>query len=326
MSSYLDRDTHSQPGDWLFGTLRRNPEALLLMAAGCCLMMRGGKPSSPAGMRVAHAGDEWDYRTSGAPSQMRHPSAGAREGFARAGDSAADTAKTAGEYASQMKDRITDTAGDYASQMKDRISETASSYADMADDARRRVMERSSEFTRQAQSTLQSSMQRVLREQPLAVVIAGLAAGAAVAAMFPTTQMEDRAFGDTREKLEDVAEKTRDRVADAAGKAGERLKSAAEERGLTSEGFKEVAGEVADTFKGAMSGQSEQRGGATPGSSGGTSGSGQSFGTNQREQSGTPGNLGGTGGAGHNFGTDQRQQGGGTQSSNPAGTGGRSIR
>ena len=46
MSSYLDRDPYSQPGDWLFGTLRRNPEALLLMAAGCCLMMRGGRLSS----------------------------------------------------------------------------------------------------------------------------------------------------------------------------------------------------------------------------------------------------------------------------------------
>jgi hypothetical protein len=333
MSSYLDRDTYSQAGDWLFGTLRRNPEALLLMAAGCCLMMRGGRPSSRMGMRVAHAGDEWDYRTSGASSQIRHASAGAREGFARAGDSAGDTAKTAGEYASQMKDRITDTAGDYAStagdyalQMKDRISETASSYADMADDARGRVMERSAQFTRQTQSTLQSSMQRVLREQPLAVAIAGLAAGAAVAAMFPTTEMENRAFGDTREKLQDVAEKTRDRVVDAAGKAGERLKSAAEERGLTSEGLKDVAAEVADTFKGAMSAQSEERGGATPGSSGGTSGSGQNFGTDQRAQGGTPGSLGGTSGSGHNFGTDQLQQGGGTQSSSPAGTGGRSIR
>jgi hypothetical protein len=309
MSSHLDRDTYSQAGDWLFGTVRRNPEALLLVAAGCCLMMRGGRPSSRMGMRVAHAaaGDQWDYRTSGASSQMRH--------------------------ASQMKDRITDTAGDYAStagdyasQMKDRISETASSYADMADDARRSVMERSSHFTRQAQSTLQSSMQRVLREQPLAVAIAGLAAGAAIAAMFPTTEMEDRAFADTREKLKDMAEKTRDRVVDAAGKAGERLKSAAEERGLTSEGLKDVAGGVADTFKGAMSRQSEERGGATPGGSGGTSGSGQHFGTDQRRQGGTPGSSSGTSGSGQNFGMDQRQQGGGTQSSNPAGTGGRSIR
>jgi hypothetical protein len=55
----------------------------------------------------------------------------------------ADTAKRAGDYASQVKDRITDTASDYASQMKDRISDTASSYADsvadFAGDARRRA-------------------------------------------------------------------------------------------------------------------------------------------------------------------------------------------
>jgi len=38
-------------------------------------------------------------------------------------------------------------------------------------------------------------MQRVLREQPLAVAVAGLAAGAAVAAMFHSTEIEDRALG-----------------------------------------------------------------------------------------------------------------------------------
>ena len=38
---------------------------------------------------------------------------------------------------------------------------------------------------RQAQSTLQGGMERVLRDQPLAVAVAGLAAGAAVAASSP---------------------------------------------------------------------------------------------------------------------------------------------
>jgi hypothetical protein len=45
MSGYSERDTYSQAGDWLLGTVRRNPEALLLMAAGCCLMMRSGSAS-----------------------------------------------------------------------------------------------------------------------------------------------------------------------------------------------------------------------------------------------------------------------------------------
>jgi hypothetical protein len=311
MSSYSDRDTHSQAGDWLLGAVRRHPEALLLMAAGCCLMMRSGRSSSRADARVVqHMRDEWDHQTGRASTDFRRASA--REGLARAGESATDTAKSAGDYASQVKDRLTDTASDYASQMKDRISDTASSYADsvadFAGDARRKVAERSAQFKRQTQATLRSSMQHVLREQPLAVAVAGLAAGAAVAALFPSTDIEDRAFGGAHEKLKDAAEKAGERVMDAAGKAGERLKTAAEGRGLTSEGLKEVAGEVADTFKDAMSGKPEDCSGASPGSSAAAGGSSQNLGS-------------------QNFGTGQSKPGG-SHGPNAAGTppGGRSTR
>jgi hypothetical protein len=313
MSSYSDRDTYSQAGDWLLGAVRHNPEALLLMAAGCCLMMRGGRSSSRAGAGIAqHMRDEWDYQTGRASSEARRASASAREGLSRAGESAADTAKSTGDYASQVKDRITDTASDYASQMKDRISDTASSYADsvadFAGDAGRKVAERSAQLKRQTQATLQSSMQRVLRDQPLAVAVAGLAAGAAVAALIPSTDIEDRALGGAHEKVKDAAEKAGERVMEAAGKAGERLKSAAEEQGLTSKGLKEVAGEVADTFKDAMSGKPEHRSGASPGSSAAPGGSSQNVGS-------------------QNFGMDQSKPGGGHSSSPPgASPSGRSVR
>ena len=310
MSSYSERDTYSQAGDWLLGTVRRNPEALLLMAAGCCLMMR----SSSARMSAhrAHQREEWDYPTDRASSEVGRASASAREGFSRATDAASDTARSAGDYASQVKDRIADTASDYASQMKDRISDTASSYADsvkdVADDARRAVTERSARLSRQTEATLQSSMQRVLREQPLAVAVAGLAAGAAVAALFPSTEVEDRVLSGAQEKLKDTAEKAGERVMGAAGKAGERLKSAAEERGLTSEGLKEVAGEVADTFKDAMSDRPEDRSGASPGSSAAPGGSSQNVGS-------------------QNVGMDQSKPGGGHSSSPPgASPSGRSVR
>jgi gas vesicle protein len=191
-----------------------------------------------------------------------------------------------------MKGRIADTTRDYASQMKDRVSDAASAYADsvadFASDARQRVVERSARLKQQTQATLKSSMQRVLREQPLAVMMAGLAAGAAVAALFPTTEIEERALGGARQKLKETGEK----MMDAAGRAGERLKSAAEERGLTSEGLKEVAGEVADTFKNAMSDKPE--GGASPGSPGGLSG--QNFGLDQSKGGASPGPSAGTGG------------------------------
>jgi hypothetical protein len=288
MSSYSERDTYSQAGDWLLGTVRRNPEALLLMAAGCCLMMRSSSASRTSA-RHAYERDEWGYPTRGASSQVRGASASTRQGFSRAADAASDTVRSAGEYASQAKDRMTDTASDYASQMKERISDTASEYADsvrdFAGEARRAVTERSARLSRQTQATLQSSMQRVLRDQPLAVAVAGLAAGAAVAALFPSTDIEDRALGGAHEKLKDAAEKAGERVMEAAGKAGERLKSAAEERELTSEGLKEVAGEVADTFKDAMSDKSEGRSGASQGGGSAVSGSSPSFGMEQNRQS-----------------------------------------
>jgi hypothetical protein len=78
---------------------------------------------------------------------------------------------------------------------------------------------------------VQRGVERVLREQPLVVAVAGVAAGVAVAALLPATRMENQAFGGARDALTDAAGKAGERVMEAAGKAGERLKDAAEERG-----------------------------------------------------------------------------------------------
>jgi hypothetical protein len=240
MSRYSDRDTYSQAGDWLLGTAHRNPEALLLFAAGCCLLMRGGASSSSR--RASYGADEYRSASNRASSDFTRDPSTSREGLAN----------KASDYASQIKDRVSDTASSYAE-----------SVSDFAEDARRNISERSEGLKRKAQSTMQSGMDRVLRDQPLAVAMAGLAAGAAVAALFPSTDIEDRAFGDAREALTDAAGAAGQRVMKATGKAGEHLKTAAEERGLTSEGFKEMAGEVAETFTSAVSGKADDQGGAT---------------------------------------------------------------
>ena len=244
MSRYSDIDTYSQAGDWLAGAARRNPEALLLLAAGACLLMRGrGASSSRASSRSPY-GEVAQSQQSGS----------------------AGMSSSAGRVSSNLRDglsRAADTATDYAAQIKDRVSETASAYADsvseFADDARRSVSERSARLGRQAQSTLQGSMDRVLRDQPLAVAVAGLAAGAAVAALFPSTEMEGRTLGGAREALTGAAGKAGEMVMDAAGKASERLKTAAQERGLSSEGLQGLANEVAETFTGAVGGKSGDR-------------------------------------------------------------------
>jgi hypothetical protein len=39
-------DVYRRAGNWLIGTAKRHPEALLVLAAGCALLMRGGGGSS----------------------------------------------------------------------------------------------------------------------------------------------------------------------------------------------------------------------------------------------------------------------------------------
>jgi hypothetical protein len=225
MSRPSDTDIYSQAGDWLVGTARRNPEALLLLAAGAALLMRSGRQRPPAPGYTGEA--------ERAPSYASQPNHGA-EAMRR-------TARQAGE-----------TVAGYAADMRNQVVDTASGYAaavtDFAADAGRTVSESSQRFARQAQSTMEGTVDRVLRNQPLAVAAAGLAAGALVAATFPTTEIESRTLGGAHEALTDAVDKARETVVTAASKAGERLKSAAEERGLTAEGLKDLAGEVADTF------------------------------------------------------------------------------
>ncbi len=238
MNLHPEKDTYSQAGNWLMGTARRHPEALLLLAAGCALLMRSaGSSSSKASTHSRQAQSDF-----APPSASGRGQSNARQGLSRAVESAAD-------YASDIKGQVSDTASNYA--------ETVSEFAG---EAGRKVSQQSERFARQAQSTMQSTMARVLRDQPLVVAAVGLAAGAAVAAAFPATDVENRTLGGARDALTDAASKVGENVMQAASKAGERLKSAAQERGLTPDGLKELAGEVADTFTEGVSGKSSERG------------------------------------------------------------------
>jgi hypothetical protein len=273
MSHDTYADDFSQAGGRLLGAARRNPEALLLLAAGCCLLMRSGGSIFGGTSRTRYDDTGHEHRSDFRRAFPGPASSSMREGLSRAADSAA-------EYASDIKERVADAAGS-----------ATDAVSDFAQDARRNVSEQTSRLTRQAQSTLESGMDRVLREQPLAVVMAGLAAGAAVAAVFPTTEIEERTLGPAGESLRQAAGKAAENVKDAAGKAGERLKSAAEERGLTTEGLKEVAGEVTETFTSAVSGKpdDQSRGSTAPQSPASSRGGSFEAGQNPGASHGSPG-------------------------------------
>jgi hypothetical protein len=247
-------DFYNQAGGWLMDTARRNPEGLLLLAAGCALLLRSG-------------GSRTEIGTSVTSSQSRSTQRG-REGFARGANDAANFASEASNHASD--------AANYATDMKDKVSDTVSDYAqsvsDYASETGRVVAERSQDFARQARTSVESGFNSMLREQPLMVALAGLAAGAAVAAVFPATEIEKRTIGAAGEAMADAAEKAKDNVMEAAGQAGARLKSAADERGLNAEGLKDLAAEVADAFTDSMAGKGGNHESATtvpkPGPSG----------------------------------------------------------
>jgi hypothetical protein len=230
---------HSGPllgngGEWILNTVKRNPEGLLLLAAGAVLMMRtGGSQSS------------------------RAASTDAAYGHTRA---AAESASKVTETVTDTLNRTVDAASSYASTVSDTARQTmdaaksyASSAAEYADQARRAAGEQSDRVVRAARNRAQA----VLQNQPLAIVAAGLAAGAALAAAFPPTELERETLGPVGDQMSKAAERVGDQLRQATVKAGEKLKSAAEERRLHTEGLKDVAGEVADTFKASMRGESK---------------------------------------------------------------------
>jgi hypothetical protein len=203
--------TVTSPGstaDWLLSTFKRNPEGLLLLGAGAVLLMRQGRGNGSG--------------------QGREPRSTSRTAFS----SAADKAGEARDAAAELTDRTTRN-----------VSEMASTAADYAKQATRQVAEQSGRVAQQTQVAVQKTFGRVVEEQPLAIALAGVAVGAAIAWMFPTSDFEKQTVAPIGNQASQAA---LEKIKGAAATAGETLKSAVEDRGLDAEGLREVASDVVD--------------------------------------------------------------------------------
>jgi hypothetical protein len=233
--------------DWLMSAVKKNPEGLLLLAAGCALLLRSGRASAQgsgyvSGQYQRYSGSRAGYDDTDSDQDWKM-----REGMSRAAD-------TAREYASNVGKTLSDTAENVGRTLSETTDRYVSAAGDYADEARRTIVDQSGRMVEQAQSTVE----RIVREQPLAVAIAGLAAGAAVAAAFPATRFEREMLGPVGERLSETVSDAGERLSDAASAAGERLMTAAEEKGLNKEGLKEVARDVAGSVEKSFSGQQDQ--------------------------------------------------------------------
>ena len=209
--------TAQQQTDKIFSAIKKNPEGLLLLAAGAALLLRAGGSTAFSSL-------------GGGQGMQNGQGANQRSGLSQ-------TASKATEYVS-----------DVAGQAKETVAGYANSAGAAVKQAGETVSERSQQAFQGVQSTAQSGFDRILAEQPLAVAIAGLGLGAALAAAFPATDIERETLGSVGAELKQAAENIGGQLKSAASAAGDEIKAQVEQRGLNADGLKDAAANVAGAF------------------------------------------------------------------------------
>jgi ElaB/YqjD/DUF883 family membrane-anchored ribosome-binding protein len=258
----------------LAGAARAQPAGLLLLVAGTSLLLSGMRPPSRDATRRAR-------------TAVRKIAQG---DFSPVTDSASDLASGVREQVSGLGDKASELARTYTD-----------SVSGLADDAQQALRERSQQLAETARSSVQSSTSFVLEDQPLLLAAIGLAAGATLGAMLPSTPQENRLMGETRDKVvelaSDAAKGKLGELGDAAGEAAERLTTAVKERaGLATEDLGDVAKDVVEPFANVASGGGSSSSGGKSGQT--ASASGQGSGATGGGSRGTGGSASGTGSSG----------------------------
>jgi hypothetical protein len=120
MSMYSDIHDSGAAG-WLAGVVKNNPEGLLLLAAGCALLMRSSGAS-----KSRMSGDAREYGRNNMTQRGRE----ARDRTVC--ERLSETAKSAGEYVSDIGESVVETASGYASSVSGYADDVARAAAEQA--------------------------------------------------------------------------------------------------------------------------------------------------------------------------------------------------
>jgi ElaB/YqjD/DUF883 family membrane-anchored ribosome-binding protein len=223
---------------------RENPVPSLLIGTGCMLFL-----SQKMGLGHTNGGG---YRGNGHreraadANSAEHPS-GIRRAASAVGTKAAEIAGTVKHGVESLGDTIgsaTQQVREKAHDARDQVSGTLDQMKESAQGVGDSVAETAAHTRQQAIETgrqIKNRASGLIHEQPLLVAGIGLALGAALAAILPTTRLEDRLMGETSDNLKkslgdaaseqlQAAKETAGRVADEAMAAAGEL---AEREGLT---------------------------------------------------------------------------------------------
>ncbi|MCW5976970.1 MAG: DUF3618 domain-containing protein [Bryobacteraceae bacterium] len=218
-------ETAKDAGHTVIDFIRENPVALTLIGAGVGMLAmtaRRGERSFETN------GGYYAYRSE-CDDAYAHEPAGERGAFSEAGSKARETA-----------DRLAGSARETAERAAGTVRETA-----------HRAREKAGNVTREAQEQFHHAADRVRTQareardnargafynNPLAVGVAALAAGAFVGFILPSTRVESEYLGEARDEVvesaKSMARDTAAKVRNVAEEAGRTIKQEAENQGLT---------------------------------------------------------------------------------------------
>jgi len=244
----------SLPADFganLANTVRDNPVPVALVGVGLAWLMASGRGSggrTRLGSQRSYDDDHdhmyaQSYDSGGmqgdklrsATESISEKGSEWRAQAERTGRNAMDKASDLGHRVSDSAAAMTDRARSATYEARDRIAGTAAG-------ARARVGEISHRSQEQYYRA-KDGVNRMVDEQPLMIGVLGLAAGALLGAMLPSTRREDEMMGSTRDDLLDKAK-------EAASEQAERVKESAKHVAeVVKEEAKSVAAEVAPGAK-----------------------------------------------------------------------------
>ena len=206
--------------------------------------------ASSAASKASGKASDLAGKASGAASSLADKASGVGSSITDAAGNLVDKAKGA---ASSLADTASDYAGgardaavDYAGQAKG----AASSYASSAGQTSRQAYEASLRKTQKGYAYSRDRFDDAMREYPVAVGVASLAAGLLAGLLVPRTRREDELFGDYSDEVKgqatDLGRHAYEEAKHVAEATYDSAISEAKKQGLTPEQLKEQGKQLAD--------------------------------------------------------------------------------
>jgi ElaB/YqjD/DUF883 family membrane-anchored ribosome-binding protein len=213
--------------------VRDNPMPSLLIGTGCMLFLseRTGLTRMLPKARSANQGDDYyaEHESPGiaeaAKEKVSKATESVKHGIGAVGDAVLDASQRARETTRDMREGVTETVEQVkqgAESVRQRVTEKAVNTGEQAMEAGRQVKDKAA---------------NLIHEQPLLIAGLGLAFGAAIAALLPSTKVEDELMGETsdsvKRKIGDAATQQFQTVKETASDLVDEAKNVAEREGLT---------------------------------------------------------------------------------------------